>query len=213
MSLLGGEGGLAGDIWSTGAFDFESPLKDLLDSQDYTIEQLMAEDELLQEIRGMHPVLIEYLSKEESLTKLIHYITLPPQPPPPPETSDEATNEASASTENTMEHPLQQVTERNNGQGNSLNGAQRVDRQLEKRKSGEKTKSPEADPEFRHVRFPYMACEIICCEVDGIIDTLVDGMVQKKDPGQIVSSSEAGDDVEVVQQPSAAFGRVFRSFV
>jgi hypothetical protein len=76
MSLLGG--GLTGDIWSTGAFSFESPLKDLLDSGNFTLEQLLAEDELLQEMRGVHPKLMAYFQTEAAVTKLVQYLILPP---------------------------------------------------------------------------------------------------------------------------------------
>eukprot|EP00957_Ditylum_brightwellii_P048866 3707549-Ditylum_brightwellii.AAC.1 len=63
-------GATIGDIWSTGAFSFESPLKDLLDAGSYTLEDLLGEDELLQELRGMHPQLIEFFSREETVEGL-----------------------------------------------------------------------------------------------------------------------------------------------
>ena len=45
--------GSCGDIWSSmGALSFASPMKDLLDTGNYTIDDLLAEDELLQELRG-----------------------------------------------------------------------------------------------------------------------------------------------------------------
>ena len=37
--------GGGGDIWSTGVFAFESPLKDLLDANDYTLDDLLEQDE------------------------------------------------------------------------------------------------------------------------------------------------------------------------
>jgi len=76
MSLLGSVG-MVGDIWSTGAFSFESPLKELLDSGNYTMEQLLAEDELLQELRGVHPQLIQFFSTPEAVTNLVKYVILP----------------------------------------------------------------------------------------------------------------------------------------
>mmetsp|Transcript_13799 Transcript_13799/g.38124 ORF Transcript_13799/g.38124 Transcript_13799/m.38124 type:complete len:1147 (-) Transcript_13799:72-3512(-) len=198
MSLLGGSGSLTGDIWSTGAFSFESPLKDLLDTNNYTLEQLLAEDELLQEVRGLHPILIDYFSQEQNLTKLIRYITLPHQ-------TNTTTRTTATTTTSSVEEKGDNGSAPLNG-APSETGAQRVTRQLEKRKSGEKTTSPEEDPEFLHVRFPYMACEIVCCEVDGIINTLVDGFVKDDDDdktennnGEIVTSEQDGD-VEVVDR-------------
>ena len=62
--------GGGGDIWSTGVFAFESPLKDLLDSNDYTLDDLLEQDELLQELRGLHPQLIDYFGAEEAVAGL-----------------------------------------------------------------------------------------------------------------------------------------------
>jgi len=77
--LLDAEGLMNGDIWSNGAFDFDSPLKDLLDSGNYTLEQILAEDELLQELRGLNPELINFFSAHETVAGLLQYIILPPK--------------------------------------------------------------------------------------------------------------------------------------
>lgn len=150
-------GSLTGDIWSSGAFSFESPLRELLDSGEYSIEQLLVEDELLQEIRGVHPKLIEYFSTPQAVTKLVYYVTLPPDTPVPRPTS-----------ETTPENNEKQ-------QGGWLKSETET---IETNKS----KHPEQDPEMLHVRFPYMACEIICCEVNGVIQQLVQGFVTPEPP-------------------------------
>ena len=82
MSLLSASGG-AGDIWSTGAFSFESPLKDLLDGGEYTTEDLLAQDELLQELRGLHPTLTQYFGTEQAVTQLLQYVVLGANDSPP----------------------------------------------------------------------------------------------------------------------------------
>jgi len=64
-----------GDIWSTEAFSYytsyQSPLKTLLDSNSYTLCELLKQDELLQELRGCEIKLIEYFSKEEVVAELV----------------------------------------------------------------------------------------------------------------------------------------------
>ena len=70
--------GGGGDIWSTGVFAFESPLKDLLDANDYTLDDLLEQDELLQELRGLHPQLIDYFGAEEAVAGLVRHIIRPP---------------------------------------------------------------------------------------------------------------------------------------
>ena len=193
MSLLGGmSSGFTGDIWSTGAFSFESPLKDLLDSENYTLEQLLAEDELLQELRGIHPTLIEYFSTEQAVTKLIKYLILPPL------------SHASASKS-------PDVTEQQNG-GTVVYQPKDPGQWLEAQKDAEKdNKTNNHDPEIRHIRFPFMACEIICCEIPSIVNTLVDGHVvdtiepsaTSKENSTLTGESSTGDET-VTQPPQEA---------
>jgi hypothetical protein len=153
MSLLDAAGVVTGDIWCSGAFSFESPLKDLLDSGEYTLEQLLAEDELLQELRGLHPQLIAFFSTEKAVAGLARYATL----------------SQTCSTNNSTE-------------SNTENG-----------------EDTQQDEDATHVRYPYMACEVICCEVKGIIDMLVEGFVPS-DSGElqsVVSSDDAEESAEV----------------
>lgn len=119
-----------GDIWSTGAFSFESPLKDLLDSNNYTMEQLLDEDELLQELRGCHETLQTFFGTNRAVTQLIQFVT-----------------------------------------------------------------RPRPDQTNSSVRYPYMACEIICCEIDPILDALMEGTATLHD-------QEGQDSVAPVQQMS-----------
>lgn len=146
---------MAGDIWSMGALSFESPLKELLDSGVYTLEQLLAEDELLQELRGIHPQLIAIFSTPQAVTKLVQYVILP---------------QTTFTSNNLSSPPLPAKEEEENY-------PQNVSTTTNPRRSWTNLigKDPENDPLMRHVRFPYMACEIICCEINPIIDMLVDG--------------------------------------
>jgi len=180
MSLLDAAGLATGDIWSNGAFSFESPLKDLLDSGEYSLEQLLAEDELLQELRGVHPQLIEFFSTEEAVAGLVRFVTLPLDADPPKSTP------ASAAL---------------NGQGNE----KIVDENAESEEvmeggedkedySGQTQQNEQAQHDAVHVRYPYMACEVICCEIKGVIDILVDGLVPT---GMETPQSEGGENDEV----------------
>ena len=204
-----------------------------MDSDDFTLEQLLAEDELLQELRGLHPQLLDYFSTEAAVTKLVEYLILDPnsssnlpeedgatgdataeagaaEAETPSSDSDpntssnsptqelveapsdeekgeeketdkaaeEKENEASAGQEEQKEEPQQQQQE---GQAEP---GKWMFQHLEESRSGEdnnntteKDKHPERIPDNRFIRFPYMACEIICCEMQGVINALVDGFV------------------------------------
>ena len=195
--VLGGGGG-GGDIWSTNAFSsYESPLKDLLDRQNYTVEDLLQEDELLQELRGCHDVLIAYLSTEAAVTKLVQYVIQPPPLPLPVVVAAAAssppeslTTNASISTTGTSN-----ANHSSNIDANKKPGEWLVRHLLEAQQSLPSMMEEEHDPNhasstatslpsllLRQIRFPYMACEIICCEIPILIQTLVDGTCQFTPP-------------------------------
>jgi SIT4 phosphatase-associated protein len=149
------DGGL-GDIWSTKAFAYESPLKDLLDSENYTVEQLLEQDELLQELRGMHPTLIEYFSQEESLIKLIKHIIQEPLPLEPVDSIS------------ITENPNLKITEG----------------EVDEWEAQTPPTPYYTTRDVKVLRYPYVACEVICSEINAILDTVVDGQISR-----IVSSS------------------------
>ena len=169
------DGGM-GDIWSTGAFSFESPLKDLLDTENYTVEQLLEQDDLLQELRGMHPTLLEFFSQEEAVVKLIQHVMMQEEPAL---LAGETTEKNGAET-----------TEPTNGEAMEEEEPQQEDDDWEV----QKTPAPQfSDRDVRVLRYPYVACEVICSEINSIIDTLVDGQVSAI--SQVTSYSD--DNVEV----------------
>lgn len=198
MSLLAGAVGGAGDIWSTGAFAFESPLKDLLDSGNYTTEDLLAEDELLQELRGLHPTLTQYFGSEAVVTELLTYVILGPNDEAPASAtkgSAAANKEAPPSDEPDGE----ETTTVDNAPQTNLPPGEWLFRYLEKKEAGEKAPAATTDPVLVHVRFPYMACEILCCELPNTIDTLIEGHVVKNKDGKgiPVEASVTDSSVEV----------------
>lgn len=206
---------MTGDIWSTGAFAHESPMKDLLESSDFTIEQLLAEDELLQELRGLHPQLLDYFSTEKAVTKLVQYLILDPDQRAEAVVADVAAAKAEAESSNINMAPAAEqvaavegspsekqeeetksegVGEEKEGESSDSPKASREQepgkwlfQQLEKSTSGDscnlveggngRDKNPEHNPDNKFIRFPFMACEVVCCEMQGVINVLVDGFV------------------------------------
>ena len=172
---------VTGDIWSTGAFSFESPLKDLLDRGEYTLEELLAEDELLQELRGMHPQLIEFFSTEEAVVCLVKYVIRKEQ--------DKPAMNGSSSPHQPKQGPQEETP---NDQDDKNPG---FFPPMEK--PPKPIKTPEEEDDLRTVRFPYMACEIICCEINSIIDILVDGHIPTDEPvkGEVEDQHETAVEV------------------
>jgi hypothetical protein len=240
MSLLGASA-MMGDIWSTGAFSLESPLKDLLDSGSYTMEQLLAEDELLQELRGVHPKLISFFSTPEAVTKLVDYIMLSPDSPVPTEDLTEAIESHSQEAQLNIEDSPnaspdlayaedcniaendQTKEKKRPGEWMMEHATESFDDEPETTAVDDKSKHPERDPEMLHIRFPFVACEIICCEVPAILDTFVQSNVPSSyttawsapsattplpHPEQIVERN--GEEVEIVElRPTRILDRLF----
>lgn len=109
MSLFSSLG--QGDIWSITGINFESPVNDILDKENFTIEELLQEDELLQEVKSRNGRLIEFLTLEDVMEKLINFIISP---------------------------------------ANSEDG------------------------DLRIYKYPYMSCEVLCCEIPDILHILVE---------------------------------------
>ncbi len=106
MSLFASLG--HGDIWSISGISFTSPLNDILEKESFTLEELLQEDELLQEVKSHNHRLIEFLSQESTVMKILEYIVTTP----PEEDADD----------------------------------------------------------IRNFKYPYMSCEILCCEIADILN-------------------------------------------
>eukprot|EP01084_Bolivina_argentea_P208050 354843_1 len=74
VSVFGGHGG---DIWATDTFSFTSPINSLLNNGNYTLSQILNEDEVLQEVKNYNLKLIEFLSTETIVSELVGFISTP----------------------------------------------------------------------------------------------------------------------------------------
>ncbi|EGZ17600.1 hypothetical protein PHYSODRAFT_560190 [Phytophthora sojae] len=101
-----------GSVWAQGSslFNISSPLNDLLEKDGFTLEEVLQEDELVQEVKTRNTKLIDFLSQEPVLLKLVEYVVESPDDP-----SDD----------------------------------------------------------LRTLKYPYMACEVICCDITSITETIV----------------------------------------
>ncbi|CAK4641505.1 hypothetical protein AeNC1_012018 [Aphanomyces euteiches] len=109
MSLFASDD--SGSVWTTAGslFNISSPLSDLLDRDDFTLEQVLEEDELIQEVKSRNVKLLQFLSTEQVVRKLVYYVT---------------------------------------------------------------RKSEEGDNDMEAIKYPFMACEVLCCDIMCITETL-----------------------------------------
>jgi len=66
-------------FWKTYGFHITSAIDTILESSDFTLEQLLDEEDILQETKSQNKKLLEFITKPSSLEQLIKYITEEPE--------------------------------------------------------------------------------------------------------------------------------------
>jgi len=66
-------------FWKTFGFHTVSAIDTLIESGDFTLEQLLDEEEILQETKSQNKKLLDFLTEPETLKKLLTYITIEPK--------------------------------------------------------------------------------------------------------------------------------------
>eukprot|EP01114_Cavostelium_apophysatum_P018918 TRINITY_DN594_c0_g1_i1.p1 TRINITY_DN594_c0_g1~~TRINITY_DN594_c0_g1_i1.p1 ORF type:complete len:566 (-),score=171.55 TRINITY_DN594_c0_g1_i1:86-1783(-) len=64
-------------FWKTFGFHSVSAIDALLDAGEFSLEQLLDEEEILQETKSQNKKLLDFLVEPETLKKLVYYITVP----------------------------------------------------------------------------------------------------------------------------------------
>jgi len=67
-------------FWKTFGFHTVSAVDTILDSGDFTLEQLLDEEEILQETKSQNKKLIDFLIKPSTLRQLLLYVVVEPEP-------------------------------------------------------------------------------------------------------------------------------------
>jgi serine/threonine-protein phosphatase 6 regulatory subunit 3 len=129
-----------------------SPIDTILDKEEYTLEELLDEDELIQECKSLNARLTTFLKQKEIVEKLVRRGGSPcpgAAPPVPPARPSALPPAAHPATLRCLPAPPAQV-------------AFLVD-------------DPPADSDAkRQFKYPFAACEIFCCEVEGVFNTLLE---------------------------------------
>jgi hypothetical protein len=190
-----------GDIWSTEGFTFESPLKDLLDSNIYSLVDLLEQDELLQELRGCEARLIDYFSKPEAVAGLVECMICEV-----PYADDIKGKERWCREEKERRAKVEQVQFEEKTNGGSLNESRDDERRSpeatildttneieaswnsplknpsfvssKNEATANNQRTPEEEYDLKYCRYPYMACEVLCSDIGETLNVLINGSVQ-----------------------------------
>jgi len=138
-------------FWRFGGYAQLSSLDNILDKPDVTVEELLDESDLIQELKQQNSKLIEYLRDEKVLERLLRYVIAPK------DRHSGEEEDTPAESSKTREGFLDRVT----GRARSLS-----------------TRSEPGDDdskeEKQRVKYAYVSCEILASEVWSISEALLE---------------------------------------
>lgn len=142
-------------FWRFGGYANISTLNNLLEKPDVTLEEVLDEADLIQELKGSNSKLIEYLRDENVLRKLLEYVVAPEAARPDDDADGESSDE-----EEVM-------------RGTSLSPFRMSKDKKEKSKRKEEIAEWEKLDKTR-TKLAYTSCEILSSETWSIIDSLME---------------------------------------
>jgi len=142
-------------FWRFGGYAQLSALDSILDKPDVTVEELLDEADLIQELKQQNSKLIEYLRDENVLERLLRYVIATKNPAP-------HDHEAAADT----------VTEARSPSRQSLFGKARA-RSISATRS-DAGDGEESREERQRIKYAYVSCEILSSEVWSISEAVLD---------------------------------------
>ena len=145
-------------FWRFGGYANISTLDTVLDKPDVTVEDLLDESDLIQELKQQNGKLIEFLRDEAVLKKLLHYVVtdLPPETESKPD---------SPKAEEKDERPTTGISFFGKGKGRSRSKSLA---------QGEQGETEAERREAQRKKYAYVACEVLSSEVWSITEAVLD---------------------------------------
>lgn len=146
-------------FWRFGNYASISSIDTILDKPDVTVEELLDESDLIQELKQQNSKLIEFLREEPVLHKLLRYVASDKAPDEPNQQEDEDDKEKSG--------------------GISFFGRARS-----RSKSVNKSSPDESEEDKREAqrkKYAYVACEVLSSEVWSITEALLESQDQLRE--------------------------------
>ena len=148
-------------FWRFGGYANISAIDTILDKQDVTVEELLDESDLIQELKQQNSKLIEFLRDEPVLTKLLNYVVADELPEDVEERQKEEDKDKAEE-----ERPSSGISFFGKGKGRS--GSKSTPRRdIEGETEQEKNES-------QRKKYAYVACEVLSSEVWSITEALLE---------------------------------------
>ena len=153
-------------FWRFGGYASISSLDTILDKPDVTLEELLDESDLIQELKQHNTKLLEYLRDENVLRRLLNYVVAAPAPRPEDEDDEEEVADGAASAKTLSPIRLSPLRRKSKDQ-------------KEKSKRQEERDEWEKADKVRQ-KNAYIACEILSSETWSILEALMENQPHLK---------------------------------
>ena len=153
-------------FWRFGGYASISTIDTVLDKPDVTVEELLDESDLIQELKQQNSKLIEFLRDEPVLKKLLNYVTTKE---PPGET------EAEKEKEDEQAGTPGESKDKDKPSGLSFFGkGKNRSRSKSLKKEDSDGQTEEERKEAQRKKYAYVACEVLSSEVWSITEAILD---------------------------------------
>lgn len=168
-------------FWRFGGYANISSLDTILDKQDVTVEELLDESDLIQELKQQNSKLVEFLRDEPVLKKLLNYVT-----------ADEVTEEQQPEKKEPEDED-----EDKSAAGISFFGkgkARSRSKSLSKKSSDGETEQEKREAQRK--KYAYVSCEVLSSEVWSITEALLDSQEHLREFWQYIYRSAPLDPLQ-----------------
>ena len=148
-------------FWRFGGYANISTIDSILDKPDVSLEEVLDESDLIQELKQHNSKLIEYLRNDSVLQRLLDYVVAPPLVAPDEDDEDEDERPSPRKTFS----PVRSLSIGRSTDAKTKRREERAEREKE-----EKTRQKHA----------YVACEILASETWSIIEALLENQAALK---------------------------------
>ncbi|KAF2154828.1 SAPS-domain-containing protein [Myriangium duriaei CBS 260.36] len=160
-------------FWRFGGYSNISSIDTILDKPDVTLEDLLDESDLIQELKQQNSKLIEFLRDEPILKQLLQYVTADkPSAPKHPETiAEEDENGTTEKKDKGKEADRHERNEKSSAKISFFGRSRSRSKSVNKRSTED---SEEEKQEAQRKKYAYVACEVLSAEVWSITEAILE---------------------------------------
>lgn len=173
-------------FWRFGGYANISAIDTILEKPTVTLEELLEESDLIQELKQHNTKLIEFLRDEVVIKRLLEYVTAPKAPPvitqnavPPatqtvPGTTSSDIEDSSKDTQgkSTTDEKLDDSKDETTGRTEVTTGSQ----ETAVKSVGQQTEAEREQAEKTRLKYSYVSCEVLSSEAWSICEALMDNL-------------------------------------